>query len=90
MKVATHRPGKDKPEYHEVSYHACYHCPNCGHKGLWEDQSTDDYYGGTPYYCASCQGLGRRVDDFRDPDCFWEVAIMAWCVARPEEQGSGP
>jgi transposase-like protein len=30
------------------------HCPGCGVKGVWEEQSDGDYYCGPSFMCPSC------------------------------------
>lgn len=43
-------------------------CPNCGNKGLWDDQM-DDYYAGSGYWCLAC-GCRSHLDshDIKDKD----------------------
>jgi predicted RNA-binding Zn-ribbon protein involved in translation (DUF1610 family) len=31
-----------------------YHCPACGEKKVWENQSGGDYYVGTQLICTAC------------------------------------
>ena len=48
------------------------HCPGCGRKGVWEENSCGDYYCGPNYCCPACgavftiQWFGVREENWQD------------------------
>ena len=41
-------------KYSETWGKVDYHCPSCGKKAVWEEQSGGDYYVGTQFLCVDC------------------------------------
>jgi ribosomal protein L37AE/L43A len=57
-----------------------YHCPKCGNKNVWVEDSEGDYYVGSIWYCLDCHfGFTfqpNRIYDksevsFEDRDASW-------------------
>lgn len=42
--------------FHTVKKTKLY-CPSCGKRTVWVDESSDDYYLGSNYYCISCNSM---------------------------------
>ena len=39
-------------------------CPGCGHKGVWHETGSGDYYVGEDYGCTACGSKG----------CMWDTS----------------
>ena len=80
--------------YNETWLKGEYHCPDCGVKGLWEEQGEGDYYVGASFCCHHCGSVftmqyreGQSYTDKQRVEAIKAVESCPYCKGTKKING---